>query len=436
MDFLNLEPTEENIKQKYFEDYIGRNSELHRFIEFLDAVGGGRSIAIDSNWGEGKTFYVKQAKLILDSLRENTADAEKVKKIFHKNQPKLELGVMTAMYYNAWKHDNEEQPLISLVYEIMKEKNISGKISNQRDRLKILEEIVKIIKPISKTLQYISDVSISDTLKEIKGKNIFEKLNEEKTVEKSIEHFFESLKLEPKSRLIIFVDELDRCQPTYAVKLLEQVKHYFMYEKVTFVFSVNLTELQHTIKQYYGESFNANRYLERFFDIRMGLPPANMNGYYDDLKLSAFKHCNIVVREIIKQMNMSMRDILKFLKEVRCATHKYKGEIEYYNGIDSRYKYFRIGMEVIVPIAFGLKYCDLNARNKFINGKDATWLINILCSERCKNCNYLSKEKDAKQKKDEIQEIYNVIFTETDFEAERGEILKAMNLVSSYSDYE
>lgn len=102
-------------------------------------------------------------------------------------------------------------------------------------------------------------------------------LQEQKDIHAQIEELLASLLAERGNRLVIFIDELDRCKPTFAIQLLERIKHYFSNDQITFVFSVNTTELQHTIKQYYGTDFNATRYLDRFFDFRIDLPPANMN---------------------------------------------------------------------------------------------------------------------------------------------------------------
>ena len=55
------------------------------------------------------------------------------------------------------------------------------------------------------------------------------------------------------------------------MKLLERIKHYFNNDRVTFLFSVNVAELQHTVKTHYGADFNASRYLDRFFDLRVPL---------------------------------------------------------------------------------------------------------------------------------------------------------------------
>ena len=82
------------------------------------------------------------------------------------------------------------------------------------------------------------------------------------------------------------MDELDRCRPSYAVRLLERIEHYFINDRITFVFSVNLEQLQHTIKNFYGNDFDACRYLDRFFDLRLSLPPINTTKYYNYLNLS------------------------------------------------------------------------------------------------------------------------------------------------------
>lgn len=46
-------------------------------------------------------------------------------------------------------------------------------------------------------------------------------------------------------------------------------------ERITYVLSINTEELQHTIKNYYGDSFDACRYLDRFFYLRINLPPVD-----------------------------------------------------------------------------------------------------------------------------------------------------------------
>ena len=54
-------------------------------------------------------------------------------------------------------------------------------------------------------------------------------------------------------RLLIFIDELDRCRPTFAIETLEVVKHFFNVPNVVFVFSLDMNQLQKSIKTIYGD---------------------------------------------------------------------------------------------------------------------------------------------------------------------------------------
>jgi hypothetical protein len=66
--------------------------------------------------------------------------------------------------------------------------------------------------------------------------------------------------------LFVLVDELDRCRPTYAIKLLERIKHLFEVNDVAFILATDSEQLRHSICEVYGASFDSGRYLLRFFD--------------------------------------------------------------------------------------------------------------------------------------------------------------------------
>ena len=72
--------------------------------------------------------------------------------------------------------------------------------------------------------------------------------------------------------VVIMVDELDRCSPEYAVEMLQLLEHVFYADNVVFVVSMNRAELVHSVKAFYGQDFNAEGYLERFFDNVFPLP--------------------------------------------------------------------------------------------------------------------------------------------------------------------
>ena len=89
-------------------------------------------------------------------------------------------------------------------------------------------------------------------------------------------HFQEQLKAaaEPCG-LILLIDELDRCKPTYALELLSTVRHLFDVPGVVVVLAINRAELAHSVQSVYGPDFSADRYLRRFADLHARLlPPA------------------------------------------------------------------------------------------------------------------------------------------------------------------
>ena len=85
--------------------------------------------------------------------------------------------------------------------------------------------------------------------------------------------------------LVIAIDELDRCRPSYAVEMLEAAKHLFSVDHVIFALAVNRSQLSHAVKALYGQDFEADDYLKRFFDVDFRLPePDKVTFVTDHLK--------------------------------------------------------------------------------------------------------------------------------------------------------
>ncbi len=74
--------------------------------------------------------------------------------------------------------------------------------------------------------------------------------------------------------LVFIIGELDRCRPTFAIALLERVKHIFDVPDVVFVFGVNRVELTRSVESVYG-AIEARTYLRRLFDMEFVLPDAD-----------------------------------------------------------------------------------------------------------------------------------------------------------------
>ena len=71
MKVLDMKPTFDNIFKSLKRDNIGRNADVFRFASILNAIDDRCSIAIDGNWGSGKTFFVQQVKMVLDAYNDS-----------------------------------------------------------------------------------------------------------------------------------------------------------------------------------------------------------------------------------------------------------------------------------------------------------------------------------------------------------------------------
>ncbi|MDE0498831.1 MAG: P-loop NTPase fold protein [Acidimicrobiaceae bacterium] len=84
------------------------------------------------------------------------------------------------------------------------------------------------------------------------------------------------------SKLVVIVDELDRCRPDYAIDMLNVVRHLFAVPGVVVVLGVNQEELEHRVVEVFGPKTKADIYLRRFVDLPVGL------GLLDETTLDAF----------------------------------------------------------------------------------------------------------------------------------------------------
>ena len=124
MKTLSLRPTKAVLRDTFENDYLERNKDICQFIQLLDAIEDDCTVAIDAQWGAGKTFFVKHSQLVLEALNPQCEmpDDERriIKAICSKNGIKTEdAQPQVAVYYDAWTHDAEEEPVLSLIYEIM-----------------------------------------------------------------------------------------------------------------------------------------------------------------------------------------------------------------------------------------------------------------------------------------------------------------------------
>lgn len=365
-------PTEENLIETMYKDTINRNKDIVYFYNILQAQELASAIAIDGRWGSGKTFFVRQTKMVINALNpsstidEETKAKATVRLPFPKNDEENE-NYSIAVYYDAWENDNDTEPVLSLIYEITKQLSVDFSLPD-----------ISIVKTAGAIIEAISGHNINGIKDALTSEDPFKKFKKEKDVEQKIKDFFSCLLAERGNRLVIFIDELDRCKPTFAVHLLEQIKHYIYDDRITFVFSVNLEQLQHTIKNYYGVDFDSCRYLDRFFDLRISMPPANMEKFYSEIGLESRYCVDIVTKRIINMYNFELREITRFYSQIKAAVYEPTHDSEKYDFSFADEKGRQIILMYIVPLLIGLKIADISKYDQFINGHNSEPLKELL----------------------------------------------------------
>ena len=407
MKSFDLLPTEDNLVNTFTNDSIERASSVFSFVKLLCNIESAFTIAVDSAWGNGKTFFVKQTKMVLDSLNKDnpfskTDNGLKIKKKWDSlnRQENMDVTPFLTTYYDSWEHDNEDDPLLSLIFEIMKENYCIQNIPNQRDWVSIITKLVDVF----------TSRNVSAFIESLQGEDLFAKPRKNDDIRQTINSFFDAFLKINNKKLIVFIDELDRCSPEYAVKLLERVKHYMHNESIIFVFSINQIELQKTIRKHYGEDFDACRYLDRFFSLRFELPEADINKFLNTLGL--IKHENLreaTCFECIKLLNMSLREMSKYLNlskmSAYVATDSERASRIRMTLYDDGYIHM-FCYSIFIPIALALKICNADAYNLFINGKSSEWLGRVLLSDTIYKWvfNYLTEKNDNDYITTEVKE--------------------------------
>lgn len=280
-------------------------------------------LAIDSSWGTGKTTFMNMLEDKMCNIQSNR---------------------YTIIQYNAWKNDSWDNPFETLMYTILK--NNIFNTTDDKDNLKKLGNNLKGVAInigkgfLKKQLSRMVSEEVVDDIDEkflksgdykrfIDNSSIdYDFFQEYKEYEDSIKSMKETLKdVCKKTQLVIFIDELDRCKPTFAIKLLEVIKHLFDVENMIFVFALDIAQLSYSVQSVYGSGIDSTGYLCRFFDYISKLPKIDTNIYIDFIvEQNKLINCDLesevdingkfiqinfssVFQELANIYNLSLRDI-------------------------------------------------------------------------------------------------------------------------------
>lgn len=304
-------------------------------------------LIINGDWGVGKTeFCYKTINLIKNKSNDNK---------------------INTIYIDAFKYDHIEQPLITIISEILKELKKLNSESHKENYKKLLTKAAQVSAFFLKTggKAVVSHLlkqnfnTIDEDFKKVieECEDAFSQyaataIKSHIESEKNIEDLRNILKnIAKENKLIIFIDELDRCKPSYALSMLEVIKHIFNIEGICIVLVTNLEQLKSSVKHAYGSQINSDKYLEKFSNFTITLPYDIKQSSHSNWNISShssfilfdnlmkdsklidelfFQHeqgCEyILIPEFIKNNNPSLRSVERLVRHIEIYLAIYSAE--------------------------------------------------------------------------------------------------------------
>jgi hypothetical protein len=208
-------------------DLLDRGSQVELVSGVLRRDSGPVMVMVDAPWGAGKTTFLRlcAAELKNDAL---------------------------VVEFNSWTQQYTRHPLSDLVSAI------SYRLQAKKEKQAKARTLEWMIESLTGVFGVTGDTS--------QPTGSWNRLHE------SVQRFRSELRqvAAEHGRILLIVDELDRCRPGYALATLETLYHLFSEEGVVVLVGVNRDALQTSIKSIYG--FDADAYLRRFADLPVDLP--------------------------------------------------------------------------------------------------------------------------------------------------------------------
>lgn len=284
-------------------DNMDRKGVANFLTAYLDNETRVKVLNINAPWGTGKTFFL-----------ENWKNQESV-------------NGRACVYFNAWEADYSGDPFVSLVAAIRDQLDeLIGPLKDTENAVKnftrkasqtLMAATPALTKGLLKKFTgievgIISDAIDSGDLGDAAGKAVEKLIESNKQTLETVNDFkqvFHTLltlasgvcadngNIKP---VYIYIDELDRCRPTFAIELLERIKHLFDVNGCKFVIATDTSQLGHAVKAVYGSGFDSERYLRRFFDREFTLSTVDYTAWIKtncvDFKVKDFLSLEIFLK--------------------------------------------------------------------------------------------------------------------------------------------
>lgn len=280
-------------------DILKRDEFVSRLVHLVENISSSKAntcFALNGAWGCGKSFVLDMFEERLSVIQSEETYTDKY----------------FVIRYNSWKYDYYEEPLVAIVATIISEIEEKTKLFPDSERK---SKILGMLKSAGVALLSMANTALKEKTG-LDGRTAIETIikgekDGSATYEKSHEydvHFgfkkvlndlSEALQeIAENHTVVLVVDELDRCIPEYAVKVLERLHHLAEGKtNIITIVAVDKKQLCYSIKQLFGFE-SPEKYLEKFFKF--------------DVKLD----CGIVSEKVTEKyaeyMDMFDKDIVPF----------------------------------------------------------------------------------------------------------------------------
>ncbi len=257
-----IPPFEVGEDDPFENDRLGRKEEILTLTPMIKNITSPVVMAVNSPWGMGKTAFIKMWNAYLQKE-----------------------GV-PSLCFNAWETDFASDPFVPFMGEM--EKQMSGFRGKSKQFQTAAWTAVK--RAAESIVPVFADIGVAGIAGakagEVAGKLASKTLETYQTDTAKIAKFkgaLEKFTDSGQSRVVVFVDELDRCRPDYAVKTLERIKHLFDVPGLAFVLAIDREQLCHSINGLYGANLDSQTYLRRFVDFDYALKKPDMGVFLEFL---------------------------------------------------------------------------------------------------------------------------------------------------------
>jgi len=199
---------------------------------------------IHGDWGAGKTSFLRQLRYHLDGQEEGCEKSER------NNAPeKAKYGnQVITMWFDAWRYQHEASPVIALLHEMRRQFTTYAKFKKKAAKLtgvtvrSLLNSFNDITKQLGLETFGVNANKIQQTGEQWEKQHLETRLGTDTVqyfLQQAISQLIKSLGNKGCSRLVIFIDDLDRCSSSAAYRLLEGLKIYLDIDNCVFVIGMN-----------------------------------------------------------------------------------------------------------------------------------------------------------------------------------------------------